>query len=113
MAERENFTVYRGDDQPVRFTMTTNGLVDTWSTQFTARRTDQSNDPPALVVAGSVETPGSTSTPGVFLVQLTKAMLLLLEPRDYVYSFKRTNVGSATTLAEGRMTVRGDVLNAL
>lgn len=118
MAERVNTViVYRGDDQELRFVMTTNGSVAGWTTLFTVRTTAQSPNPPALQAAGTILDSGSTTTPGVFGVTLSQASLLALilttDRRDYTFAFRRTNTGANATLTKGRMAIEADIEHAL
>jgi hypothetical protein len=112
MAERQDFKVYRGDDQPVRWTLTTNGSIAGSTFRFTARATSQSTGTPALQKDGSPVDNGSTTTPGIVEVLLTRAELLALVVGQYAYALRRTNGGSAATFAYGTMTVRPDVEDA-
>lgn len=112
MAERQDFTVYRGDDQPVRWTLTANGSIAGGTFKFTARVTSQSIGAPALQKDCTIIDAGSLTTPGIVEVVLTRAELLALVVGLYAYAMRRTNSGQAATLAYGTMTVRPDVEDA-
>lgn len=111
MPEHKDFTVYRGTDQRLRFVMTTNGDVSTWQTEFAARKTIRSADPPAILLPGFVADPGSDTTPGVFEVVLDQASLLAVDVRLYAFTFSRTDLGDDAVLTEGTMRVKADILH--
>jgi hypothetical protein len=111
MAEQKDFTAFRGDHNVLRFVMTTNGSIAGWTSQFTARRTDKSADPPILSGDGVVIDPGSLSTPGKIDVDIPRADFLELALRKYAYSFVRTNQGTEKTLTYGIMTVKSNILD--
>ena len=118
MAEKANIrAVYRGDDQELRFTLTTNGAVTGWTTKFTARTAAQAADPPALQVSGTIIDGGSSTTPGVFSVVISQAAMLALlltgDRREYAYAFRRTNAGAQATLTKGLLTVESDIEHAI
>lgn len=112
MAADKDFVLYRGSAPTLRFTMTTNGSVATWTTKLTLRARADGPDPPALSKAGTIADVGSVSTPGVFTVALTKAETLALEARRYAYSFEREDAGFEDVLTIGVGDVRYDIKNA-
>lgn len=114
MAEpsKQDFTLYRGVKRVLRLTMTANGSVAGWTTRFSVRRASTAEDPLLLDLAGTISDAGSPTTPGVFLVTITKAESLTLDAAIHVFSFERTDVGSENLLTIGKMTVKNDVRNA-
>lgn len=111
-AEKQDFKLYRGTTALLRFVMMTNGSVSGWTTRLSVRIHDTDPDPLVLDVAGSIEDQGSSSTPGIFNVTITKAQTLTLVPRKYTYSLERVDAGVEDLLAIGTITVKLDVRNS-
>ena len=106
------FAIYRGASYSLVFTMTTNGSVSGWTARFSARERTIAADPLVLDVAAVIADAGSSSTPGVFTVALSKAQTLALKARPYAVSLERIDSGSEDVLSIGTMTVKFDVRNA-
>ena len=101
----QNFTVYRGEDVTLNFTMDPVIDIAGWTLKFTAvKAVGQSTkaiDADGAVVSGPA---------GTFRVQLPK-LKTNIEPRAYVYDVWRTDPGNERLLALGTVTVAGVARN--
>jgi hypothetical protein len=106
MAEISNFTLYRGTSFKVRFRMNPKENVSGWTTRLYIKK-HLADANTTLEVAGTISDAFATAVfDGIFDVPLSAAETAALASREYVYAFRRTNLGSEDVLAAGLLTVK-------
>lgn len=95
-------TFYQGENISPRFTITDDRVTDVtgWTTTFVIKETAAELDPALLTASGSV-----VGSPPTLIIDVVTQIPLTILPGIYVYSLRRTNVGSDWQLAHGVLTI--------
>lgn len=107
-AIRQDFTLFRGEDRVITITMDANGSISGWTSQLYLRAKATEAGDPLLTLDGSVQTAGSSTTPGVLAFTITAAQSLALDAGRLYFAAKRTNAGYKRALVYGVATVKND-----
>lgn len=103
MAEINNFSVYKGENIELDFTLTPATDITGWTIVFTLKRLLEDGEALASIQA-DLDTPLS----GEFSISIPSDTLLL-PAGVYYYDVQRTDAGSRAVLSIGKLTVLQEV----
>ena len=98
----QKLTFYQGESISPRFTVTDSRVTDItgWTIGFVIKDTAADVDPPLHSASGSI-----VGGPPTLIVDVSTTLPLTLAPGTYVYSLRRTGVGTDWQLAHGVLEV--------